>query len=302
MPQHPPQGSQTANPSVNRPKVIPLPEFGLSVFESRHAPGFEGKLCDDFSKFFLVLAGQAVWNAGPQQVYLQADSFVHVPAGMEHHQVDVQGNAVTLYALHYRPSLLFPELNQRLCASGLLHWNTSNAPGGLTRFLRATFQEMLYEQHLQREGWETVLYARLQEMATRSVRLLGRRQEEPSAASPKDWNASERIAQYIVLQQTRFYRQETLDAAAHSVGLSRRQFTTLFREIAGESWLEHRLHLRLEHTLKLLSQSQNSITAIAFEAGFEDLSNFHRAFKQAYGCTPKVYRESGPGAGSAAGA
>lgn len=279
-------------PPVNRPKVIPLSEFGISVFESRHAPGFEGKLRDDFSKFFLVLAGKAIWQAPGQKVLLESNSFVHVPAGVEHHQVDVEGNAVTLYALHYRPGLLLPEVNARLERGGLSHWNTLDATGGLTRFLRASFQEMLYEQHLQREGWESMLCARLLEMAARSVRLFSRRGEESAVAGPKNWDIAERMAQYVLHQQTRFYRQETLDEAARAVGVSRRQFTTLFREVVGESWLEHRTTLRLNHALKLLTKTDNSIIAIAFEAGFEDLSNFHRAFKSAFDCTPKGYRES----------
>ncbi|MEI6715006.1 MAG: AraC family transcriptional regulator [Verrucomicrobiota bacterium] len=285
-PTPPPDGSV-----VNRPKVIPLQDFGISVFESRHAPGFVGKLRDDFSKFLLVLAGQAIWEANGTRILLEADSFVHVPAGVEHHQVDIEGNAVTLYALHYSPTLLRPELNSRLAASGLYHWNATDATRSLTRFLRCSFQEMLYEQHLKREGWETVLCARLLEMAARSVRLLSRRGDESAAAQPTNWDAAERVAQYVRQLQTRFYKQETLDEAARSVGLSRRLFTNMFRETAGQSWLEYRLQLRLKHTLNLLTQSDNSIIAIAFEAGFEDLSNFHRAFKQTYGCTPKAHRD-----------
>ena len=94
------------------------------------------------------------------------------------------------------------------------------------------------------------------------------------------------------LQKTRFFRQETLDDAARSVGLSRRQFTALFREVAGQSWLEHRTLLRLQHARQLLARTENSVIAIAFEAGFEDLSNFNRAFKQAYGSSPKAYRDT----------
>jgi len=278
-------------PAVCRPKVVALPGFGVSVFESRHGPGFVGHLCDEFSKFFLVLAGRALWESAGRQVLLETDSFVHVPAGLEHRQVDVEGNAVTLYAIHYRPDLLLGGAADRLRVAGLAHWPASLGASGLIRFLRGCFQEMLYEQHLQREGWETLVTARLLEIAGRSVRLLERRMETKAPDSARDWGAVERVAQYVQLQQTRFFRQETLDAAARSVGLSRRQFTTIFREVAGSSWLEHRTLLRLQHARQLLAHTESSVIAIAFEAGFEDLSNFHRAFKQAYGDSPKVYRE-----------
>ena len=50
--------------------------------------------------------------------------------------------------------------------------------------------------------------------------------------------------------------------------------------------------LRLQHARQLLARTDNSVIAIAFEAGFEDLSNFNRAFKQAYGSSPKAYRDT----------
>jgi AraC-like DNA-binding protein len=273
---------------------MPPPAFGVRVFESKHAPGFRGELQDDFSKFCLVLAGQAFWETSACRARLDTDSFVHIPAGLRHRQVDVEGSAVTLYAVHYLPGLLLPELNDRLGGAGMYHSAGSPGSTGLISFLRATFQEMLYEQHLQREGWETVLQSRLLALAARLVRLLGRRPGEAPAsgeASTGDWGAAERVAQYVQRLETRFYRQETLDEAARSVGLSRRQFTSVFREVAGESWLERRLRLRLAHARRLLEQGENSVLAVAFEAGFEDLSNFHRSFKRAYGCTPNACRK-----------
>jgi AraC family L-rhamnose operon regulatory protein RhaS len=274
---------------VQRPLVMPPHGFGVRVFESRHGPGFRGELQDAFSKFFLVLAGEAVWETDQNRIRLGVNSFVHVPAGLRHRQMDMEGSAVTLYAVHYRPDLLLESVRARLGEVGLQHWPGSRAQSGVTQFLRASFQEMLYEQHLQREGWETVLQAKVLALAGRSVRMLVRR-EEPTSASELQWDVAERVANYVKGLETRFFRQETLDEAARSVGLSRRQFTAVFREVAGETWLERRLRLRLAHARRLLEQGENSVVAVAFEAGFEDVSNFHRAFKRAYGCTPKACR------------
>jgi AraC family L-rhamnose operon regulatory protein RhaS len=282
---------------VRRPLVMPPPEFGVRVFESRHGPGFRGELQDAFSKYFLVLAGEAVWETEQSRVHLTADSFVHVPAGLRHRQMDVAGNAVTLYAVHYEPGLLLGPVHARLEEAGLQHWPGARAQSGVTQFLRACFQEMLYEQHLQREGWETVLQGKLLALAARSVRMLARR-EENAPVSETGWGVAERVANYVKGLETRFFRQETLDEAARSVGLSRRQFTAVFREVAGESWLERRLRLRLAHARRLLEQGENSVVAVAFEAGFEDVSNFHRVFKRAYGCTPKACRDGARPGGS----
>lgn len=283
------------SPNVVRPMVVPPADFGVSVFESKHAPGFRGELQDDFSKFLLVLSGEAIWESSGGAIRIEPDSFLHIPAGLAHRQSDIEGKAVTLYAIHYRPEILVHGIDMRLREEGMAHWRPTNAAESLTRFLKSAFQEMLYEQHLKREGWESLLLARLLEIGARSVRLLCRHHQSRGAkeGAPTNWSAAERVAQYIQLRKSRFYQQETLDEAARSVGLSRRQFTGLFREICGESWLEHRLRLRIEHASRLLRETDNSVIAIAFEAGFEDLSNFHRAFKTAHGCSPKSFREQG---------
>lgn len=199
----------------------------------------------------------------------------------------MEGSAVTLYAVHYRPELLLEPVRQRLAGAGLQHWPGTGAASGAASFLRSAFQEMLYEQHLQREGWETVLQAKVLALAARSVRMLARRGDGPGAAELQaNWDAAERVAGYVKVMETGFFRQETLDDAARSVGLSRRQFTAVFRDVAGESWLERRLRLRLAHARRLLEAGENSVVAVAFEAGFEDVSNFH-------GCTPGACRGMG---------
>jgi mannose-6-phosphate isomerase-like protein (cupin superfamily) len=71
---------------VVRPKIVPVPGIGVIVFESRHAPGFVGELKDDFSKFLLIIAGQAKWETTGKQITVATNSLVHIPAGQPHRQ------------------------------------------------------------------------------------------------------------------------------------------------------------------------------------------------------------------------
>ncbi|WP_136082395.1 helix-turn-helix domain-containing protein [Pontiella desulfatans] len=70
-----------------------------------------------------------------------------------------------------------------------------------------------------------------------------------------------------------------------------RRFSQLFRHVNGTSWLNHLRALRIEHACRLLKKSDHSPTAIAYECGFSDLSNFYRAFKKKTGLAPLEYRE-----------
>jgi AraC family L-rhamnose operon regulatory protein RhaS len=99
------------------------------------------------------------------------------------------------------------------------------------------------------------------------------------------------VALYAARLKTEFYAAVCIDNAARSVGLGRRRFTELFREITGESWRRHIHRLRMDYAEKLLASTERSVTSIAFECGFEELSHFHHSFKATYGATPVAFRQ-----------
>jgi AraC-like DNA-binding protein len=276
---------------VVRPKVVPVPEFGVVVFESRHGPGFEGQLQDDFSKFLLVVGGHARWQSGNKQIMVATDSLLHIPGGLPHRQQDMPNDPVVQYIIHYRSAVLPEFLRNDLMKHGLVHWSLPAYAPLLARAVRSDFQEMLFEQGDQRQGWEWVLCSRLVELAVRAIRILYHDQRGQRAMFIKGVDSAERVARYALQLRTRFYLQQSLNEAAAATGLSRRQFTEMFRKVTGESWKQYVHQLRLDHSRKLLLQTDKAVTASAFESGFEDLSYFHHAFKKAFGCAPKAIRQ-----------
>ncbi len=63
----------------------------------------------------------------------------------------------------------------------------------------------------------------------------------------------------------------------------------------GTSLADFILKQRLQRAHRMLSNSRyndRSISAVAFEAGFGDISYFNRVFRRAYGCTPSDVRHS----------
>jgi AraC family L-rhamnose operon regulatory protein RhaS len=283
--------SQQGEERVVRPKVVPVPNFGVVVFESRHGPGFVGNLQDDFSKFLLVIGGQAKWDAGGKQIKVAANSLVHIPAGLPHRQEDSRNDPVVLYAIHYRPTVLPEFLKKDLLNHGLLHWDLPAYLPSLARAVRSDFQEMLFEQGDQRKGWEWVLCSRLVELAVRAIRIYHDDQHGHRPLFIKGTDSAERVARYALRLQTQFYLRQTLDEAAVATGLSRRQFTEMFRKVTGKSWKQYVYKLRLEHSRKLLLQTDKTVTAAAFESGFDDLSHFNHAFKKAFFHSPQAIRQ-----------
>ena len=50
--------------------------------------------------------------------------------------------------------------------------------------------------------------------------------------------------------------------------------------------------LKLENAQRLLATTDESVTDIAFQSGFNSISRFNDAFRRACGCSPRDYRQS----------
>lgn len=272
---------------LNRsPKRVALPDVGMVVFESRHAPGFFGELTDPYAKFHLLIAGRARWESDGRIYSVGNDMLFHIADQVPHRQRDLPGQPVTLYTIHYRPELLRPELTRELSTTGMLPLDLHGAGVDQARQIRSLFQEMLFEQEARRFGWQAALIARLTDLAVLTIRWSRGREFNVDRSD----ESAARVANYAARLKTEFYASLSLDDAARSVGLGRRRFTELFRQVVGESWRRYVHRLRMEYAAKLLVTTDRSVTAIAFECGFEELSHFHHSFKAAYHCTPLAYR------------
>jgi AraC-like DNA-binding protein len=80
---------------------------------------------------------------------------------------------------------------------------------------------------------------------------------------------------------------------ASELGVTRR-YVNLLLEATERTFSEHVLDRRLTiaHQL-LLTQSSRTITSLAMEAGFSDLSYFNRMFRRRFGDTPGRFRKGG---------
>jgi len=106
------------------------------------------------------------------------------------------------------------------------------------------------------------------------------RQRAVEAALWLDENASETID----LQRT-----------AAAVGLSAFHFLRLFRGVLGVTPHQYLVRARLRHAARLLADEERSISDIAFDCGFGDLSNFVRTFHRAAGVSPRRFRHAARG-------
>lgn len=82
-----------------------------------------------------------------------------------------------------------------------------------------------------------------------------------------------------------------LKAAADFVGLSPFHFLRLFKAAIGVTPHQYLVACRLRHAARRLAAEDTPVSAIAFEVGFGDLSNFVRSFRRAAGVSPGRWRQ-----------
>jgi AraC family transcriptional regulator len=83
-----------------------------------------------------------------------------------------------------------------------------------------------------------------------------------------------------------------LESLASIACLSQFHFHRIFRGMVGETPLELVRRLRMERAAWQLSNSEQPIAMVAFDAGYETHESFTRAFRTAYGASPSEFRRS----------
>ena len=273
------------DPRALQPIEVKFPACGVFVLESHHLRGFRmAPVRHEFLKIIQPFAGDGWLVRDNRRMPLHAGDVVLIPAGDRHHIEDDGARPLSLYALcmaapasvSKSPGLAFPRESRHYPAPA---WSGE---------FRALLRHLLHEQTLMRTGSEWMMTG----LAWQALGLVIR-----GAASAKSKRsvlpvqpARARVSAYADEMERTFYRRQSVNEAATALGLSRRHFTQLFREITGESWLTMMKRHRLAHARRLLRDSDRSVTSIGYECGFDDVTTFYRAFRAAEHTSPLAWR------------
>jgi len=82
----------------------------------------------------------------------------------------------------------------------------------------------------------------------------------------------------------------SISQIADRLSISRSQLFRIFKENIGLSIQEYLLSFRLERAENLMRKTDMNLKEIMYSCGFNDLPNFSRQFRRAYGMPPGTYR------------
>lgn len=101
---------------------------------------------------------------------------------------------------------------------------------------------------------------------------------------------ADRIRSMISYIHNHYKDKITVAQIADATGISDREAMRSFRKNLNQSPIEYLISYRLNEAKKLLLNSSLSITEICYQCGFSDSSYFGKAFRKAYGITPREFR------------
>ncbi|MEM7697792.1 MAG: AraC family transcriptional regulator [Verrucomicrobiota bacterium] len=106
-----------------------------------------------------------------------------------------------------------------------------------------------------------------------------------------DISRLDRVLRY--LQQRRF-EEVTLESVSRIANLSPKSFCRFFKSNTGKTLTQYLAELRIGEACRKLIETDESVSEIAIDCGFQNLSNFNRRFLALKGVSPREFRRVSP--------
>ncbi len=203
-------------------------------------------------------------------------------AGLCETAVPVRVGEIVIAFLHTGQVLLQPPDKARFkqIVATLLKWG---AKVDLEKLEEFYFNTRVFAQK-QYEALIGLLSAFAGQLAARSRDLI-------LQAQPQDSPSITRARSFIADHSD---EELSLAAVAHVVNMSATYFSEKFKEMTGINFVEYVARTRIEKARNLLLNPNRRVSEVAFEVGFQSLSQFNRMFKKVSGESPRDYRAKLP--------
>jgi len=129
-------------------------------------------------------------------------------------------------------------------------------------------------------------------IASRLVEVVSRKPSKQASVTARDRRRAVEAALWI---DANSQREIELEDIARQAGVSPFHFLRLFSAALGVTPHQYLVRSRLRRAARHLADDDKAVTEIAYDVGFNDLSNFVRTFHRAAGVSPTKFRQASRG-------
>lgn len=140
------------------------------------------------------------------------------------------------------------------------------------------------------EGYKLAILARLYDLVLILLRQVPY-ENISSIERNKHLKRLERLEQVFQFVEQNFGRPISLEEVSQVANFSVYHFTRFFKETTGMTFLQYLNNYRVAKAEIYLTDTTDSITEVAFKAGFRSIKTFNRVFKKLKGCSPSQYQK-----------
>lgn len=169
-----------------------------------------------------------------------------------------------------------------------------------TKFIVVSaYDTFTYAQEVMREGVKDYLLkpTKKEDVIHAVGRVIREIRAEQSGQQPTTPNGQDNDHEgYSLLKEAQAYVDDyfrdaiTLEDVAAHIGLSPQYLSKLFKQTAGQTFIDYVTQLRIHEAERLLKSTHLSHKQICFEVGYHDPNYFSRVFKKITGQSPSTYR------------
>lgn len=113
---------------------------------------------------------------------------------------------------------------------------------------------------------------------------------DPAFINEKFNHNSRRVEKVFEHMNNNYHRRVSLAEVARVVHMPEASFSRFIKKRTGKTFTDSLNEIRLGHASRMLIDSTTTVAEIAYECGFNNISNFNRIFKRKKRSTPNEFR------------
>lgn len=232
-----------------------------------------------YNKLYLICDGEGYIKIGDKEYYPKAGQMVLMPSGVKQSYSSINDNPYTKYWCHFTASVYNMNLFDVVMLPYIIDIEEFSKPEEIFRSLVNNYESKQFASaiHLKSKLLELIAYY-LENTIIESIKLM------PS----NNLEILDLIINYI---DSNLKDHITIESLANMVHVHPNYFIRLFRKYLGTTPINYLIGRRVEAAKRLLSSTEDTVSAIAEKTGISDIYYFSKLFKERTGFTPTEFRK-----------
>lgn len=279
-----PDRQRNKSHDITRITVTKGKRGGFSPRQSDHSHGYY--------ELFFLLSGKCRFLLKDTVYYLEKGDLVLIVPGELHHAVYSTDGGCEIMMIYFKKEHInwdmFSEKDNSCFSQEKMHTFMGSIPILYQEDFVNLLNRMLTENAEIDEYSSGFMRCHLHEVLLMLMRYSVMNEEEPQLLNSRD--ADILLATKYIYKN--FRKPLTLEEVSAQAALSPTYFSKKFKQVTGMGFKEYLNFVRLKHAQTALLTTNNTITDIALENGFNDSNYFKDLFKKIYGKSPREFRKN----------